>query len=83
VQNAIASAEAWLRVVDLPGGVPGGEGTLVIEMAVVPVGPGRSEGPVRKAMVEVHDSYANDIESGLDAGADVYLALISVGSRKE
>jgi hypothetical protein len=83
VQNALASAEAWLRVVDLPEGVPGGDGTLPIEMSFVPVGPGRSEGPARQDTIEVHDSFTDDIESGLDAGADVYLALISVGSRKE
>ena len=82
VQNALASTEAWLRVVDLPEGVPAGDGTLTIEMSVVPVGPGRSEGRERQDTIEVHDSFADDIESGLDAGADVYLALISVGSRK-
>jgi len=83
VQNALAYAEAWLRVIHLPGGVPGGEGTLAIEMSVVPVGPGRSDGPVRMATIEVHDSFTGHIESGLEAGADVYLALTSMGSRKE
>ncbi len=56
---------------------------MSVEMSVVPVGPRRTEGRARRESFEVHDSFAEDIESGLDAGADVYLALISVGSRKE
>ena len=82
MDNTLASAERWLRVLSMPEGAIR-EGTENVDFDVVPVDADQREGSPLTATVAVHPSFLPGIEDGLAAQDDVFLALASNGLERE
>jgi hypothetical protein len=82
VDNTLASAERWLRVLSMPESATG-EGTPDVDVQVVPVDAAQSEGTPRTETIAIHSSFLPGIEDGLAAQDDVFLALASRGLEQE
>ena len=82
VDNALASAERWVRVLSIPEGATG-EGTVEVDFQVVPVDVAHREGSPRRETVAVPSSFLSGVEDDLAAQDDVFLALASKGLERE
>jgi len=82
VDNMVATAERWLRVLSSPGPL-GGEGTIVTELDVVPVNAGGAEGRPRLERIAVHSSFLEGIHEAMGEGDAVFLAMSSEGLVRE
>jgi hypothetical protein len=82
VDNMVATAERWLRVLSSPGRREG-EGTIVTELDVVPVNDDGAEGRPRLERIAVHSSFLDGIREAMGDGDAVYLAMSSEGLVRE
>jgi hypothetical protein len=80
--NSLATAERWVRVVDIVE-PPGGAGTNVIDLEVVAVDASQREGAVHTGSVAVHSDFMDGMTEGLADGGDVFLGLASKGLERE
>lgn len=82
VDNTLASAKSWVRVLSMPEGATG-EGTRDVDFQVVPVDVAHREGSPRTETLAVPSSFLPGIEDALAAQDDVFLALASTGLERE
>jgi hypothetical protein len=82
IDNTVASAERWVRVLSSPEAVDA-EGTVDVDFEVAPVEGGLLEGSPEGETIAVHSSFLPGIEPGLSGQDHVYLALASKGLERE
>jgi hypothetical protein len=82
IDNTVASAERWVRVLSSPEAVDA-EGTVDVDFEVAPVEGGLHEGSPASETLAVHSSFLPGIEQGLSEQDHVYLALASTGLERE
>src|SRR5262245_60779536 len=82
IDNALASAERWVRARSWPG-IGSTDGTTSVDLRVAPVASDGTEGPTALETLAIHDSFAPGIESALAHGERVYLAVASEGLEDE
>jgi hypothetical protein len=82
VDNMVATAERWVRVLSSPGRREG-EGTIVAELDVVPVSADGAEGRPRLERIAVHSWFLDGIDDAMGAGDAVFFAMSSEGLERE